>query len=66
MTFEEARAKAIRLAWGDLLGYSEPPEGVADQYPFNAIAFVRTLPTEWQDDVEDAVMFVYHNERSPK
>ncbi|KKN17574.1 hypothetical protein LCGC14_0964400 [marine sediment metagenome] len=64
------KAQAIRhvaqVAMGDLLGMSEPPDGVADQYPFNAVAWRKSLPEEWQREAEEALVFVYHNERMPE
>ncbi len=64
------KVQAIRhvaqVAMGDLLGMSEPPDGVDDQYPFNAVAWRKSLPAEWQDEAEEALAFVYHNERMPE
>ena len=61
-----ARRRAGQIAMADLLGYSVPPEGVADNYPFNAVAFMRTLPEAWQDEVHEVIVFTYHNERTPR
>ena len=46
MTYEEAMNKVAHVAFADLIGASEPPDGVADNYPFNAVAWVRSLPAE--------------------
>jgi len=63
------RAQAIRyvaqVAMADLLGMSEPPDGIVDQYPFNAVAWRKSLPEEWQDESEEALAYVYHNEEMP-
>lgn len=64
-TLEEAQRRAANIAMGDLLGCSEPPEGVSDQYPFNAVAFMKTLPQDWQVPVDRVIAYVYHNEDRP-
>ena len=66
ITIQEAKRTAASIAVGDLLGYSEPPEGVEDNYPFNAVAYRKTLPKEWQAEVEDVIVYVYHHEQWPE
>ena len=63
---ERAIHKVAQVAMADLIGTSEPPEGVPDQYPFNAVAWRKSLPAEWQDEAEEALVYVYHNERMPE
>lgn len=65
MTHQEAMRKIAQVAMADLLGYSEPPEGEQDAYPFNAVAWRKSLPNEWQKDAEKVLVYVYHNERFP-
>lgn len=65
MTYQEAMRKVARVAMADLLGYSEPPEGVRDEYPFNAVAWRKSLPVEWQRDAEAVLVYVYHHEEEP-
>lgn len=62
---EEAIRKVAQVAMGDLLGASEPPEGIADNYPFNACAWRDSLPEERQADAEQAIRYVYQNEQLP-
>ena len=49
----------------NLLRTSQPPEGVADNYPFNAAAWVRVLFVEWEADGPRSVEYIYHQERMP-
>lgn len=65
MNRSEAIHKVAQVAMADLIGCSQPPDGVADQYPFNAVAWRKSLPSEWQEDAEAALCYVYHNERMP-
>ena len=65
MDLWEARQIAADLAMGDLYGYSQPAEGLEDQYPFNADAFARSLPPAMCNEVLEVVAYVYHNERRP-
>jgi hypothetical protein len=65
MTLEDAKVKVGKVAMGDLFGASEAPEGVADNYPFNACTWRDSFPLEWQDELEQVIRFVYHNERLP-
>ncbi len=65
MALQDARDMVARVAMGDLLGMSEPPEGVQDNYPFNACAWRDWFAPEWRDELEDVIAFVYHNERLP-
>lgn len=59
-TLESAKKRAASIAFADLIGTS------GDGYPFAAVKFRKSLPAEWQDEVEDVVVFVYHNERKPE
>lgn len=61
----EAMQKIARVAMADLLGASEPPEGVEDKYPFNACAWRDSLPPEWRDEAEAVIRYVYHEEEIP-
>ena len=45
-TLKGAIAKGKRLAWRELIGTVEPS---------TAMQWCRTLPREWQSDVEDAI-----------
>ncbi len=51
-TLKAAIAKGKRLAYGELVGGSDP---------FTAIQWMKTLPKEWQPDVEAAIIYIYHN-----
>jgi len=51
-TLRAAIAKGKRLAYGELMGGSDP---------FTAIHWMKTLPKEWQPKVEDAIVDIYHN-----
>ncbi|MFW6125519.1 MAG: hypothetical protein ACOC58_00275 [Chloroflexota bacterium] len=64
--YQEAMKKVAQVAMADLLGGSEPPPGMADNYPFNALAWKKTLPKEWQDDAERVITHVYHTETMPE
>jgi hypothetical protein len=64
--YQEAMRKVAQVAMADLVGCSEPPPGVADHYPFNALAWKKTLPNEWQADAEKVIVHVYHTETMPK
>ena len=64
--YQEAMKKVAQVAMGDLMGCSEPPPGVADHYPFNALAWKKTLPIEWQADAERVIVHVYHTETMPE
>ena len=63
MNKQEAIRKVAQVAMADLIGCSEPPEGVDDNYPFNAVAWRKSLPEEWQAEAEQALIYVYHYER---
>ena len=63
--YQKAMEKVARVALADLLGCSEPPDGVDDNYPFNAVAWVKSLPDEWQKSGHQIVIYVYHNEKMP-
>jgi hypothetical protein len=62
---QAAMYKIAHVAMGDLLGASEPPEGVEDKYPFNAPAWRDSLPKDWREDAEKIICYVYHNEKMP-
>ena len=64
-TLEEAKHTAADLAIGDLMGWSQPAEGLEDAYPFNADAYARSLPPVMCNEVLEVVAYVYHNERRP-
>ena len=64
-SFCEAQRKIARVAMGDLIGTSEPPEGMPDQYPFNAPAWLPTFPAEWRDSLRAIIGDVYENEAIP-
>lgn len=66
MSKEQAIRHVAQVAMADLIGTSEPPDGADDQYPFNAVAWRKSLPADWQDEAEEALVFVYHNERMPE
>ena len=51
-TLKGAIAKARRKARADVYGFSE--------HPFTAVEYRKTLPKEWQHEVEDAIVEVYH------
>jgi len=64
----EVKDMVGRVAMGDLVGASEPPEGVPDRYPFNACAWRDWFceeHSEWYDELDNVIAFVYHNERMP-
>ena len=52
-TLKGAITKAKRMAMADVYGISE--------HPFTAVEFRKTLPKEWQNEVEEAIVTVYHN-----
>ena len=56
--YQLAMEKVAKAAMGDLIGCSEPPEGVADNYPFNAPKWAESLPEEWRKDAHDIVAYV--------
>ena len=62
LSLEQAERIAVRLAWGDLMGIDDPE---FPGYPFAAVEFRKTLPDDMQDAVEDALVYVYHNEQTP-
>ena len=64
--YQKAMLKVAKVAIADLLGYSEPPEGQQDNYPFNAIAWKNSLPVEWQKDADRVIAHVYHHETIPE
>ena len=51
-TLRGAIAKARRMALSDVYGFSS--------HPFTAVEFRKTLPKEWQREVEDAIVYIYH------
>ena len=51
-TLEQAIVMAKRKALSDVYGFSDP---------FEAVEWRKTLPKEWQRDVEAAIVEVYHN-----
>lgn len=63
--YQKAMRKIAQVAMADLIGCSEPPEGKEDHYPFNAVAWRKTLPREWQADAERILVHVYHTETMP-
>ena len=65
MNKQEAVRHVAQVAMADLLGCSAPPEGIEDNYPFNAVAWRKSLPQEWQAEAEEALRYVYHNEKMP-
>lgn len=64
--FQKAMEKIGQVAMGDLIGCSEAPGGVPDNYPFNAIKWVEALPEEWRRDGERVMVHVYHHEEIPQ
>ncbi len=62
MELIEAKRIAVRLAWGDLMGLDDEEY---PGYPFAAVEFRKTLPDAMQDEVEEALVFVYHHEKTP-
>ena len=52
-TLRGAITKARRKAYADVYGFSE--------HPFTAVEFRKTLPKEWQSQVEDEIVKIYHN-----
>ncbi len=62
---EVAIRKVAQVAMADLIGCSEPPDGTPDNYPFNAVAWRKNLPLEWQDEAEAALAYVYHHDCLP-
>lgn len=65
MTKDEAIRKVAKVALADLMGCSEPPDGTPDNYPFNAVAWRKSLPIAWQREAEEALVYVYHNDKLP-
>jgi len=65
MTLIEAKRKIARIAMSDLLGCSEAPEGMPDNYPFNALKWLDVYPQEWHDELHDTIVYVYHHEKLP-
>ena len=55
-SLDEAKRMASKKAYGDLIGASDP---------FSAVAWMRTLPKEWQEAVNDVIAYVYHHEVKP-
>ena len=53
MTLEQAIETAKKKALADVYGFSE--------HPFTAVQFRKTLPVEWQPEVEEAIVEIYHN-----
>ena len=51
-TLDEALRVARRKALADVYGFTE--------HPFTAVEFRKTLPAEWQREVEEAIVEVYH------
>ena len=51
-TLTLAIAKAKKKARADVYGFSD--------HPFTAVEYRKTLPVEWQRQVEDAIVEVYH------
>ncbi len=51
-TLEQAKEMAKKKAYADLIG--------ASFGPFDAIQWMRTLPKEWQDEIEDVIAIIYH------
>lgn len=65
MNKNEAIRKVAQVAMGDLFGSSEPPDEIPDNYPFNAVAWRKSLPIEWQEEAEAALCYVYHHDAMP-
>ena len=68
LAMHAARQKVARVAMADLLGASTPPDGMTDNYPFNACAwrdYFTRVHEEWYDSLDRIIDFVYHNERIP-
>ena len=55
-TLAEAKKMAVRQAFSDLYGFSDP---------FDAVHWRKTLPEEWQDEIEAVITYVYHHEAAP-
>lgn len=51
-TLRGALIIAKRKARGDVYGFTE--------HPFTAVEFRKTLPKEWQNRVEEAIVEIYH------
>jgi len=49
MALQEAVKMCAHVAMGDLIGLSHAPEGVEDNYPFNACAWRDWYVTEMPD-----------------
>ncbi len=64
-TEADALKAVARKAMDDLMGYSTPPQGKPDNYPFNAPLLCRTLPADWQEAADAVVAFVYQYETLP-
>ncbi len=64
-TLQEARKVIGAVAMGDLLGASEPPPGVPDNYPFNACKWRDAYPVTYKAALEEVLAFVYHNDDLP-
>lgn len=62
VSLDEAKRKAVSLAWNDLLGVDDPEH---PGYPFAAVQYRKSLPEWMQDDVEEALVYVYHKEETP-
>jgi hypothetical protein len=50
-TLAEALKTAERKARADVYGFTDP---------FSAVAWRKTLPAEWQRDVEAVIVHIYH------
>ena len=48
-----AQDVARKLAFADVMGFSTGP--------FTAVTWRKSLPKEWQEEVEDIIVNVYHN-----
>lgn len=65
MSNRTALRKVARVAMGDLIGVSEAPEGIADNYPFNAPKYADQLPEPLRSEAHRIITYVYRQERMP-
>ncbi len=63
LTIDQAKRTAVSLAWGDLMGVDGPEH---PGYPFAAVEYRKSLPEWMQADVEEALVYVYHHEKTPE
>ena len=56
-TLKEALRIGRRKAYADVAGFADPFAAIDK----STLSWMRTLPKEWQKDVESAIVEVYHN-----